>query len=190
MDRRRLLLALLALPGAALLLALPLRLRINTSASLPRGLYRLVAPALVRSSIVLFCPPPAAARLARDRGYLPPGRCPEGVQPLGKMILALPGDSVEISSRGLAVDGVAIPGSQPRLADSAGRPLSPAPFGAYRLGPRQVWVYAPHPRSFDSRYFGPVPDSLLLGTLKPVCTARSPRLAATSALLRSLGPPF
>jgi conjugative transfer signal peptidase TraF len=173
--------------GAALAAA-ALHLRVNTSESLPVGLYRLAGGPPARSSLVLLCPPPAAARLAHRRGYLPAGRCPGGVQPLGKMLLALPGDTVALSSRGLAVDGLPIPGSMPSAADSAGRPLPRVRLGFRRLAPGEVWVFAPHPRSFDSRYFGAVSSRQLLGTLEPLWARRSPRLEATAALLRSLGP--
>jgi conjugative transfer signal peptidase TraF len=184
MRRRPLVLA----PALALaaLLTWPLGLRLNTSASLPRGLYRLARRPLTRGALVLLCPPPAAARLARARGYLPPGRCPGGVEPLGKMLLALPGDTVEITARGLAVDGRPVPASRPSPADSLGRPLLPAPAGRRLVRPAEVWVYAPHPRSFDSRYFGPVSAQRLLGTLLPVWTGPGARLAAAAALLRSI----
>jgi conjugative transfer signal peptidase TraF len=137
---------------------------------------------------VLLCAPAPAAHLARERSYLPAGRCPGGVQPLGKMVLALPGDTVEVSFRGLAVNGLAIPASRASAADRAGRPLRSVPAGVYRLSSHQVWVYAPHPRSFDSRYFGPLPQSRLLGTLRPLWTGRSAPLEATAALLHSLNP--
>jgi conjugative transfer signal peptidase TraF len=165
-----------------------LGLRINTSASLPLGLYRLSDRPPVRSSLVLACPPPAASRLARTRGYLPAGACPGGVQPLGKMVLAMAGDTVEVSARGLVVDGLAIPASRPSAADSAGRPLRSLPLGVYRLSSGELWLYAPHPRSFDSRYFGPLPSTRLLGTLEPLWTGRSAGLDATAVLLRALDP--
>jgi conjugative transfer signal peptidase TraF len=177
----------------ALLIAVPftlstLGLRINTSASLPLGLYRLTDRPPVRSSLVLVCPPQAAAHLARTRSYLPAGACPGGVQPLGKMVLATAGDTVEVSARGLAVDGQAIPASRPSAADSAGRPLRAFPLGVYHLSSGELWLYAPHPRSFDSRYFGAVSSSRLLGALQPLWTDRSARLDATAALLRALDP--
>jgi conjugative transfer signal peptidase TraF len=180
--RRGPLLLTLAL-ACATLLPWALRLRLNTSASLPRGLYRLTRRPPRRGSLVLLCPPPAAARLARARGYLPAGPCPGGVAPLGKMLLALPGDTVEISPRGLALDGRPVPLSRLSPADSLGRPLPAAPAGRHRLAPGQVWVYAPHPRSFDSRTFGPVADRLLLGTLEPLWTeSRDPLTAAAAAV--------
>jgi|HubBroStandDraft_3_1064219.scaffolds.fasta_scaffold188439_2 conjugative transfer signal peptidase TraF len=188
-PRRRLAVAGLVAVSIAAALA-GFRVRINASGSLPRGLYRLSDRPPVRSALVLLCPPPAAARLARVRGYLPAGGCPGGVQPLGKLVLAMGGDRVEVSARGLAVEGRAIPWSGASAADSAGRPLRSVPRGVYRLAPGELWLHAPHPRSFDSRFFGPVPASRVLGTLVPLLTRRSARLEAAAALARSLGRPL
>jgi conjugative transfer signal peptidase TraF len=143
-------------------------LRFNTSGSLPRGLYRLTGATPRRFALVLVCPPPAAAALARRRRYLPAGPCAEGTRPLGKLLLAVPGDLIEVSAAGLEVAGRLAPFSRPLAADAAGRPLPRTAFGRRRLAPGEVWVYAPHPRSFDSRYFGPVPAASLRGTLVPV----------------------
>jgi conjugative transfer signal peptidase TraF len=164
-------------------------LRYNASGSLPRGLYLLrplpASGAAARANgsgapipsarrwgapLVLFCPPPQAAALALARGYLRPGSCPGGTRPLGKLLLAGSGDRLDLSARGLAVNGRPLPLSAPRRADPAGRPLRPFPFGRLRLAPGQVWVYAPHPRSFDSRYFGPLEARNLRGLLVPVWT--------------------
>ena len=69
---------------------------------------------------------------------------------------------------GLTSGGVLLPSSAPRLLDSAGLPLPHAAFGTYRLPPGSVWLYAPEPRSFDSRYFGPLPAKDLLYRLAPL----------------------
>jgi conjugative transfer signal peptidase TraF len=150
-------------------------LRINFSRSLPRGLYRVVAAPPGRGDLVTACPPRAAADLARRRGYLAPGRCPGGVEPLGKRVLALTGDEVTITAHGLAIDGVAVPHSALCLIDTCGRPMPRVARLRQRLAPGEIWLYAPHPRSFDSRYFGPVAETAVREHIVPVWTEKAPR---------------
>jgi conjugative transfer signal peptidase TraF len=159
-------------------------LRYNTSGSLPRGLYRLTDAPPRPFDLVLVCPPAAAAALARERGYLRRGRCPGGVRPLGKLLLAGPGDEVEVSAAGLSLAGRRAPASQALATDAAGRPLPAIPRGLYPLARGAAWVYAPHPRSFDSRYFGPVSATALRGTLTPLWVTRT--TAADRTLLDML----
>ena len=61
---------------------------------------------------------------------------------------------------------------QPEPArDGAGRPLPGIPAGTYAVAPGQVWLISSYsPRSFDSRYLGPVPISSIRGTVKPLWT--------------------
>jgi conjugative transfer signal peptidase TraF len=162
-----------------------LSFRLNTSPSLPLGLYRLErARPLARGAFVLACPPLFAASLALARGYLPPGSCPGGVQPLGKLLLALPGDVVSLTPAQILVNGRPLPSSRSVAIDSAGRPLAHFPFGSYRVGRDDLWLFSPHPRSFDCRYFGPVPRLHLRGTLTPLWIARD-RFASPVGAIRT-----
>jgi type IV secretory pathway protease TraF len=54
------------------------------------------------------------------------------------------------------------------------RCLASQGFG--RAEPGEIWLYAPHPRSFDSRVFGPVPLGSVRGVLTPLWTAGQPGL--------------
>ncbi len=166
---------------AAIAIAAAVGVRYNTSGSLPRGLYLLRATPPGRMDLVLVCPPAAAARLASIRRYLAPGSCPGGVRPLGKLLVAAAGDVVELSPAGLRLGGRLVPASRPLPADAAGRPLQHAAFGRRRLAPGEVWLYAPHPRSFDSRYFGPAATGALRGTLQPLWLARPDAAASVAA---------
>jgi conjugative transfer signal peptidase TraF len=165
---------LVGLGVVALLLALAARacgyaLCWNGSPSLPRGLYRLNRGAAVdRGSTVLLCPPLAGARRARERRYLPEGSCPGGAGFLGKLVIATVGDVVALGPAGLTVDGISVPVSAPLPADSRGRPLAHAQYGLYRVRRGEVWVYAPHVRSLDSRYFGPIALRSVQGVLDPL----------------------
>jgi len=159
--------------------------RVNTSASLPRGLYLEIprgwlgrAPA--RGDLVLVCAPVAGAELARRRGYLGDGPCGAGAAggaaALGKVVLAVAGDEVRFGDAGLAVNGRAVAASRALPRDARGRPLAHYPYGTWRIAPGELWLLAPyHPRSYDSRYFGPVAAAAVRGWLMPVLAAANDR---------------
>ena len=152
-----------------------LGLTLNLTASLPRGVYQRVDPALQRGSLVLVCLPESWAALARERGYLGRGSCPGDTQPLGKRIGAVPGDEVEFAEEGLRVNGRLLPGTAPLSVDSRGRPLPRSEKTRLELAPREILVFSSHPKSFDSRYFGAIPRGSVLATLKPLWTFGGPR---------------
>jgi conjugative transfer signal peptidase TraF len=146
-----------------------LGLRINTSPSLPVGLYMTTGNSGWR--LVEFCPPEPYARLALLRGYRDAGSCPDGGAPLLKPIIAGAGDVVEASQFGLAVNGRIIPNTIPLSTDTKGRPLTSWPTGMYEVQNGTIWVTSSyHPRSFDSRYFGPIATSMVRDHVRPLLT--------------------
>lgn len=134
-------------------------LRWQHSESLPRGLYRIDRHAPIRrGSVVLWCLDSVKGRWARDRHYLTRGDCPGDVEPLGKKVLAVGGDTVDWSTEGAHIGGRLVPRTRPILADHLGRPILPIAYGRYVLGHGELWLYSPtSSRSLDSRYFGTVP---------------------------------
>ncbi len=145
-------------------------LRINATASMPRGLWRVQAgDPIERGEIVTVCPPDQAdIREAAHRGYIPNGSCPAGYEPLVKPVAAITGELVTVTPQGVAVDGKPVANTKPLAEDEAGRPLHPVPIGGYRVAPGEVWLLAGHdPRSFDSRYFGAVPAANVTGVAHP-----------------------
>jgi conjugative transfer signal peptidase TraF len=148
---------------AALLCAAVLAgFRVNVSQSYPVGLYRVVggASSVQRGSVVVVCLPAEWAHFARRRGILGPGHCEGGTYGLGKMVLGVEGDVVELRREGITLNGSAVPRSRTLNRDSQGRPLPQYPRGRYVLRKGEVWLFSPyHPAAFDSRYFGPVPIS-------------------------------
>ena len=96
-------------------------LRINTSPSLPMGLYMTTADA--GANLVEFCPVEPFATLSIVRGYRDPGACRDGAAPLLKPIVAKSGDVVEVSSRGISVNGALLPNTAPLTRDTKGRHL-------------------------------------------------------------------
>jgi conjugative transfer signal peptidase TraF len=146
-----------------------LGLRINTSPSLPMGLYIITREST--ANLVEFCPAEPFATVAILRRYRSPGACRDGGAPLVKPIAARPGDVVELSAAGISVDGVLLSNTAPLSKDSEGRPLNPWPFGRYLVTTGTIWVASTyHSRSFDSRYFGPVRTAAIRHRLKAFFT--------------------
>ncbi len=146
-------------------------LRLNTSRSAPRGLYRMLAAAPSRGAFVAVCLPPDVARFGRARGYLGPGDCPGGVQAAIKRVVAMPGDIVDVSPAGIRVNDRLLPDSATSAVDSVGRPLPHVPWGRHPVPPAHVWLLGTgDPRSWDSRYFGPLSLAHVRATVAPVLT--------------------
>jgi conjugative transfer signal peptidase TraF len=162
--------------GVALMLGIALAgvagLRVNATASMPRGIWRVEAPGpqVERGEIVSVCLPESAAiREAARRGYIPVGACPGGYEPLVKPVAAIAGDLVSVTAHGIAVNGEPVADTAQLDEDSDGRPLRPIPAGVYSVPAGAVWLLSGHdPRSFDSRYFGAVPTANIQGIARPV----------------------
>ena len=144
--------------------------RLNLTPSEPLGLWRIEAlrrPVEI-GDLVFFCPPVTAAfEEAGRRGYLRRGLCAGGFAPLIKTVTALAGQRVEISDH-VIIDGRPLPASNVRQTDGEGRALSPDPGGV--VPPGTVFLHSSFASSYDSRYFGAVPDSGLLGLARPILT--------------------
>ena len=148
-----------------------LGVRFTLTPSVPRGFYLYGDEAPEVGRFATFCPPEAAARYALARGYLHRGACTGGVEPLGKFILAGPGDTVIVRPEGLSARGRAVPNSALYLKDRMGRDVPHYGFGMHVVGRDSFFMFSPyHARSFDSRYFGPVPRSSLISTARPLWT--------------------
>jgi conjugative transfer signal peptidase TraF len=147
-------------------------LRLNDSPSMPTGLYVRTSSESI-ASLVVFCPAAPFAQLSVERGYRSRGNCPDGAEPMAKPIVARPGDIVELSATGMAVNGRLLQNTPPLATDTTGRPLPHWPFGRYVVAPGAVWVASSYnSRSFDSRYFGPVAASQVREHVRPLLTAR------------------
>lgn len=146
-----------------------LGVRINTSPSLPLGLYLVTQEG--NANLVEFCPSEPFAAFSLIRGYRTPGTCGDGGAPLLKPIVAKAGDVVELSSRGISVNGELLVNTIPLTKDTKGRPLKSWQFGSFDVAPGTVWVASSYDsRSFDSRYFGPVSTSAICHRLKVFLT--------------------
>jgi conjugative transfer signal peptidase TraF len=143
--------------------------RLNLTPSLPRGFY--ITSNSPRANLVEFCPQGAAASISLSRQYRTAGACPDGGAPLLKPAVAFPGDQVEVSAGGIRVNGQLLPNSAGRFRDHLQRPLDPWPYGNYRVEPGTVWVISSfNSYSFDSRYYGAIPESSIRHHLRPLWT--------------------
>ncbi|MBU9208996.1 S26 family signal peptidase [Burkholderia multivorans] len=157
-----------ALAWAAFVSPLP-RLTYNPSDSVAVGWYRIdpfdprttsLPYPLSVDSIVLVPLPTTAGALAAQRGYLPTR------VPLLKRVGAVAPQHVCIIAGQVRIDSVPVAAVLP--ADRLGRPLPSLPL-CRRLESGELFLLSvTNPASFDSRYFGPVSASTVIGVAHPV----------------------
>lgn len=146
-------------------------LRVNTTGSIPVGVYRLTDSPVEKGQYVMFCPPDRPLfREAQKRGYIGAGFCPGGLGDMMKKILAAKGDQVTFTPEGVKVNDVLVPFSKPLNTDPSGRML-PHLSGTISLQDGEYLLMTDRSRvSFDARYFGVVTASQIQSVLKPVIT--------------------
>jgi conjugative transfer signal peptidase TraF len=129
---------------------------VNTSPSMPSGVYWISRDApLERGSVVLFAPPDGVRELIYGRGWLPEG------MPLLKTIGGLAGDTYCVRNGRFVIAGADIGPVFPY--DSQGFPV-PQIVGCRRVGADEFLpVASTLDRSFDGRYFGAVSQRFVLG---------------------------
>ena len=141
------------------------RIIVNGTISEPVGFYHLIrrAPSAYRRGMLVVFPVPAAiAPLVYGRGWMRPG------SPFLKNIEALAGDTVCVTDRALIVDGKALGPVFRR--DPQGRPL-PRLSGCFRVPPGEFFPASGRiAESFDGRYFGALPLTIIRGEAKPLWT--------------------
>ncbi len=146
-----------------------LDLRFNWTLSAPVGVYRELPGPSRRGDLALLCLPSNIERLGRARSYLSSGSCGSGSSPVLKQVVALPGDEVEVRQDFFAVNGRMLDRSELRDVDSLGRPLAHVPLGYRKVPDGEAWVLGIHrERSWDSRYFGPIPIESIVGRVEPL----------------------
>lgn len=87
-----------------------------------------------------------------------------------KQVLAGPGATVRVGPFGVQVDGVDLPYTDEGLQALASS-SSTADFNRareYQVGPGEVFVTGTNPRSYDSRYYGPIAVDQIIGSARPL----------------------
>ncbi|HSW22852.1 MAG TPA: S26 family signal peptidase [Burkholderiaceae bacterium] len=142
----------------------------NPTDSVPRGWYRVGsidnAASLHVGSIVLALLPADISSFAGQRGYLPSG------VPILKRIGAVAPQSVCVHEQLVHIDGALV--ATARTHDGAHQPLQPWPQCRQLVGGELFLLSDTNPASFDSRYFGPVVASDVLGIARPLWTWSAP----------------
>lgn len=146
--------------------------RINTTQSIPVGLYWTSGQPVTKGAYVQLCPPEADVfAIAKARGYIGAGFCPGGYGYLMKRVVAAKGDAISISGEGVAVNEVLMPLSVPLKVDKAGRALVRFGVSHFILDDSDVLLMSDVTgASFDSRYFGPIDRSQIKAVISPVIT--------------------
>ncbi len=135
----------------------------NASASVPVGLYLLeTTDTRYVSELVAVLPPDPLARYLDAGNYLPRG------VPMLKHVLALPGQTVCREGLVITIDKVAV--GMARERDRRGRSL-PVWQGCRVISQDALFLMNPQSAdSLDGRYFGPLPQSAVLGRAHRVWT--------------------
>lgn len=165
---------LAALAWASFVQPLP-RLIYNPSDSVPVGWYR-VEPLQPRAgslprplsvdSIVLVRLPTDATALAAQRGYLP------AHIPLLKRVGAVAPRHVCVVAGQVRIDSVLVATALP--ADRLGRSLPSWRHCRPLIEGELFLLSVTNPASFDSRYFGPVSTSTVIGVARPIWSETRP----------------
>ena len=154
---------------AVMMVAIPIapahrHLVVNLTASMPRGLYLLSQYRSPREhDIVVVRLTPAANAIAVSRGYL------AAHHPVLKRVAGVAGDRVCRFGGTVSINGR--PAAIARARDRADRAL-PRWHGCLRLRPRQLFVLGATAGSFDSRYFGVIDQSAIVGIAHPLWIIR------------------
>lgn len=161
----------LAVVGTALQITLPPRPKIlyNPSSSAQIGWYQVTEnPSPKTHDLIAAYAPEWARKLADERAYLPYD------YPLIKSVLAVEGDEVCYH-----IDRVSVPNGAdiPLLArDRLGREMPRKFVGCYILSAGEFWIASPDVQTgFDSRYFGPIGQNMLVGGVEYLGNGRLPK---------------
>jgi conjugative transfer signal peptidase TraF len=138
-------------------------LRINTSPSVPCGVYRLTHGTPRIGDIISFTPPESAVfKMALKRGYF--------FGQIMKRVAATSGDRVAVQESGVSVNGTLWPNSAPQTNDPKGRSLPVLRFSE-TLNSEMLLLMSDADRlGFDARYFGLISRHNISGVAVPVFT--------------------
>ena len=132
----------------------------NATDSLPHGFYRVIKQEIYeRGDLIVFPVPEEVRSLVLERGWLKPDSY------LIKPLAAINGDKVWITCGQVFVNGKSF--GAIKKQDKEGLPL-PSLVIDGKLSPRKIAVLQRSDDSFDSRYFGQIDESQIIGRAVPI----------------------
>lgn len=150
----------------------------NATTCMPLGLYqRGPAPKHLKvGDRIFFCPPVHGKAMHQAitgmwLEFAPHGQwhCADHLMPFMKFVAALPGQSVNITHKGVIADGKRLPNSKIVRSIMDGKlKVIHLPYGKYIVPKGMFWDYAPGNFAYTSAYYGPVPIKNIRGSVKPV----------------------
>lgn len=144
---------------------------INTTYSLPKGIYQKISATPKKGDIVLAC---VNNQEAYERGYFHTGfYCSTGIMPIMKYWLAGEGDIIEVTPQGVKINEVLVANTIPLIKDVKGRAMHfNIPLNTpLKLDKNQAYLLSNYtPYSFDGRYFGVIKTDQITSTLQPLYT--------------------
>ena len=143
---------------------------VNTSQSVPPGLYRKVDKPLGLGKIVVFCPPNRPDfQEALKRGYIQPGSCPDGFGSVMLKVAAKRKNIVTINENGVSVNDTLLPESKPLSKDKEDRPMPVIVLDRYELKDNEVLLMSGSTgEPYDGRYFGIIEADQISSVIVPL----------------------
>lgn len=140
---------------------------VNSSSSIPPGLYWAVDKPIAKDRFIAFCPPNRPEfKQALESGLIDVGNCPEKFGKILVKVAAKARDVVTINSQGITVNDNLIPQSQPQAVT---RVLVTAKLERYPLKPNEIVVISEAKDTpFDSRYFGLLDVNQIDSVIEPL----------------------
>jgi len=140
--------------------------RINVTASFAKGVYKITerdAAKYAIGDLIIFCLP----ENIETRNYVPYGFACRGRASLMKRVAAVSGDRIEVRRGIVHVNGRLLKNGNVFKKDGKKRDMKSC--GDLTLSENEVFAMSLYdPKSFDSRYFGPITAKSITGKAKAV----------------------
>lgn len=151
-----------------------LGVRINTTGSIPKGIYITSKHPIEKNQYVIFCPPPSELfDEAKQRGFFSSGVCPNNYGYMMKRVAAASGDTIAILDDGVYVNGERLPNSTPLRKDGRKADLPYIRIKQNTLKKDELLLMADNdPTSWDSRYYGVIQKNQIQSAIIPIWTKK------------------
>ena len=143
--------------------------RVNLTGSMPIGIY---VPSqdqtYHRNDWVAVCLPKLLSTQGLQNGYLMAGNCQDtNAMPVLKQLIALPGDTVEVTPTSIIVNEKSYP-AKIQTQDHRGHLIKIQSKLGVKTIINNYWLYgSASDRSWDSRYYGGVERTNIIGIYRP-----------------------